>query len=216
MALLKKGAKGPDVEKFQKRLNQLGAKLKIDGIFGSKTESAVKTFQKKAKLKADGKVGDWTWAALDYGGALPEMSVDDYTKLTDRFRQAWDHNKQATLNFVTVQREVAALNKVWNSTVPKLDKMFAENTKYWEDIAKRANKIIALQKEFEGTLPKSPDKAAKIVAACEKLDADIAAYRKANLTPNHMKMQAMADNLGKTWRDSSKVIQDLMVKLRQG
>ena len=49
---------------LQELLNQLGAALAVDGDFGSKTESAVKAFQKKAGLKQDGKYGDQTHAAL--------------------------------------------------------------------------------------------------------------------------------------------------------
>ncbi|MFB4164691.1 peptidoglycan-binding protein [Alteribacillus sp. JSM 102045] len=36
----------------------------IDGIFGPQTEQAVRTFQKKKKLTADGIAGQKTWAAL--------------------------------------------------------------------------------------------------------------------------------------------------------
>ena len=36
----------------------------MDGQFGSKTEAAVKAFQKKAGIKQDGKYGDQTHAAL--------------------------------------------------------------------------------------------------------------------------------------------------------
>ena len=49
---------------LQELLNQLGATLVVDGQFGSKTEAAVKAFQKKAGIKQDGKYGDQTHAAL--------------------------------------------------------------------------------------------------------------------------------------------------------
>lgn len=62
--LLKKGSVGSDVKTRQELLNQLGAALAVDGNFGSKTESAVKAFQKKGGLKHDGKYGDQTHAAL--------------------------------------------------------------------------------------------------------------------------------------------------------
>lgn len=62
--LLKKGSVGGDVKTLQELLNQLGASLTVDGDFGSKTEAAVKAFQKKAGLKQDGKYGDQTHAAL--------------------------------------------------------------------------------------------------------------------------------------------------------
>lgn len=38
--------------------------LEVDGQFGSKTEAAVKAFQKKAGIKQDGKYGDQTHATL--------------------------------------------------------------------------------------------------------------------------------------------------------
>ena len=62
--LLKNGSVGVDVKTLQELLNQLGAALAVDGDFGSKTEAAVKAFQKKAGLKQDGKYGDQTHAAL--------------------------------------------------------------------------------------------------------------------------------------------------------
>ena len=62
--LLKKGSVGGDVKTLQELLNQLGAGLAVDGDFGSKTETAVKAFQKKAGLKQDGKYGDQTHTAL--------------------------------------------------------------------------------------------------------------------------------------------------------
>ena len=55
--LLKNGSTGADVKALQELLNQLGAALDVDGQFGSKTESAVKAFQKKAGIKQDGKYG---------------------------------------------------------------------------------------------------------------------------------------------------------------
>ena len=62
--LLKKGSVGGEVKTLQELLNQLGAGLAVDGDFGSRTEAAVKAFQKKAGLKQDGKYGDQTHAAL--------------------------------------------------------------------------------------------------------------------------------------------------------
>lgn len=55
-----------NVGDFGQSVKDVQAKLGIaaDGIFGSKTEAAVKAFQKKNKLTADGKVGPATWAKL--------------------------------------------------------------------------------------------------------------------------------------------------------
>ena len=63
--LLRKGSKGQAVKELQEKLNKLGYGLTVDGDFGSKTESAVISFQKKYKLKIDGIVGNETRNALD-------------------------------------------------------------------------------------------------------------------------------------------------------
>lgn len=59
------GMKGSDVEKIQARLKELGYLTgKVDGYFGSGTESAVMNFQRVNKLSQDGKVGKHTLNAL--------------------------------------------------------------------------------------------------------------------------------------------------------
>ena len=61
---IRRGAEGELVEKLQGLLKEAGETLAVDGKFGAKTEEAVKTFQKKNGLKADGIAGPQTWAAL--------------------------------------------------------------------------------------------------------------------------------------------------------
>jgi putative chitinase len=63
--LLKLGSKGEDVKKLQQKLG-IGA----DGSFGPGTEKAVKDWQSKNGLKADGIIGDKSWEAL-FGKAQP-------------------------------------------------------------------------------------------------------------------------------------------------
>lgn len=69
--LLKKGVKGDDVKYMQKCLNTLGYTLAQDGSFGSKTQSAVKKYQKTHKdtsgkqLSVDGTIGTKTWGAIE-------------------------------------------------------------------------------------------------------------------------------------------------------
>ena len=64
MPLLKKGSQGEAVKKLQQTLNGKGYKLTEDGDFGSKTEAAVKAFQKANGLEVDGEVGPMTWGVL--------------------------------------------------------------------------------------------------------------------------------------------------------
>ena len=62
--LLKNGSKGSGVKWLQYELNKQGFSLKIDGIFGPATESAVRQFQNQHQLICDGIVGPVTIAAL--------------------------------------------------------------------------------------------------------------------------------------------------------
>ena len=57
---IRRGSRGPDVRWVQQHI---GVKL-IDGVFGRGTERAVKGFQRRRRLKADGVVGRLTWAAI--------------------------------------------------------------------------------------------------------------------------------------------------------
>lgn len=74
MIVLKKGIKGSEVKKLQELLNKNGFSLIADGDFGLKTEAAVKEFQKKKNLVADGIVGPKTWEALGINIASSSVS----------------------------------------------------------------------------------------------------------------------------------------------
>lgn len=61
---LKKGATGEHVETLQGLLAARSHAVKMDGAFGSSTESAVKAVQSWGHLTADGIVGPKTWPVL--------------------------------------------------------------------------------------------------------------------------------------------------------
>ena len=64
-AVLKQGATGGEVKELQRRLKQWGYyNGAVDGIYGAKTVEAVKYFQRKNGLTADGIAGRATFAAL--------------------------------------------------------------------------------------------------------------------------------------------------------
>lgn len=67
------------VATLQKSLNDRGYSLKIDGVFGSGTDSAVKDFQRKQGLTADGIVGPKTWTALGFSGTAASTSSPSST-----------------------------------------------------------------------------------------------------------------------------------------
>lgn len=58
------GSQGSDVTELQKLLNKNGYSLTEDGIFGAKTQAAVKDYQQKNNLDVDGIVGTNTWGSL--------------------------------------------------------------------------------------------------------------------------------------------------------
>lgn len=63
--LYKKGATGDVVVQIQTRLKNWGYYFgNVDGVYGGKTEEAVRYFQRKNGLSADGQVGNQTLAAL--------------------------------------------------------------------------------------------------------------------------------------------------------
>ena len=66
--MLRVGSEGDDVKALQQALLARGINCgAADGIFGPKTEAAVKRFQEREGLAADGIVGPMTMAAMGAG-----------------------------------------------------------------------------------------------------------------------------------------------------
>ncbi len=70
---LKVGSNGIDVTNIQRQLNSVAVNypsikviLPVDGIFGTKTEEAVKVFQKTFSLTQDGIIGKRTWYKISF------------------------------------------------------------------------------------------------------------------------------------------------------
>ncbi|MBE9403707.1 C40 family peptidase [Brachybacterium sp. Marseille-Q2903] len=68
---LRWGSRGGNVSDLQSGLNQNGARLAVDGIFGPRTHAAVKDFQRANGLQVDGVVGPQTRGALNGGSSVP-------------------------------------------------------------------------------------------------------------------------------------------------
>ncbi|MFA7466739.1 MAG: spore cortex-lytic enzyme [Desulfotomaculaceae bacterium] len=67
------GSRGSEVSTVQQKLRQWGYYHGFnDGVYGSATYNAVREFQRKNGLRADGVVGQSTWAALGYSGAAAQ------------------------------------------------------------------------------------------------------------------------------------------------
>ena len=83
--LYKKGSSGEMVSQIQTRLKNWGYyDGAVDGVYGSRTEAAVRFFQQKNGLSQDGQAGDQTLAALGIssgaggGGGSASQSGDLY------------------------------------------------------------------------------------------------------------------------------------------
>lgn len=64
--VLRRGSTGNPVRRAQKRITLSGGDVGgVDGIFGARTESGVRTFQSEQHIGADGIVGAQTWAKID-------------------------------------------------------------------------------------------------------------------------------------------------------
>ena len=115
----KKGASGATVTEIQTRLKNWGSYSgEVDGMFGSATEKAVKYFQQKNGLTADGVVGTQTLAALGINGGGGDLSGG--TQSGDLYLLARVISAEARGEPYTGQVAVGAvvLNRVRHSSFP--------------------------------------------------------------------------------------------------
>lgn len=70
-AMLKRGARGVTVRALQLYLRDQGQDIKADGTFGPETEKALKAFQAKAGVAADGRAGSKTLKVVRDGIKTP-------------------------------------------------------------------------------------------------------------------------------------------------
>ena len=75
------GSSGDDVKKLQQAVNSYGYSLSVDGQFGSKTQAAVKDYQKKNGLSVDGIVGAKTWGSLNKKGSSSSSKKNTVTSV---------------------------------------------------------------------------------------------------------------------------------------
>jgi cell wall-associated NlpC family hydrolase len=73
------GVRGERVSALQSALNDNGSKLAVDGVFGPKTQSAVRDYQSANGLRVDGRVGPETRGALNGGSSAKATSTKTST-----------------------------------------------------------------------------------------------------------------------------------------
>lgn len=109
-ATYKRGSTGQTVTEIQKRLKNWGYYTgDVDGVFGSRTETAVKKFQKRNGLTVDGKVGPATLAALGIsggssGGGASSGDVALLARLISAEARGEPYNGQVAVGAVVLNR----------------------------------------------------------------------------------------------------------------
>lgn len=86
MKTIKSGSKGAEVKQLQKALNNVKGTgmdfcLVEDGIFGPRTEAAVRAFQRQAELTVDGICGPKTWSRLGFDSQEEVSAKPDINKI---------------------------------------------------------------------------------------------------------------------------------------
>jgi len=122
------GATGEPVRRAQRALRRtpdLG--LEVDGIFGPKTEAAVKNFQHDKGLTVDGIVGPHTWAALPDGGPMPTLQQGSTGEVVRSLQQVLTNGAPGQ----------------WNTTPQGVDGDFGPHTKSSVEAFQRWGKVTA-------------------------------------------------------------------------
>ncbi len=148
---IKYGSTGDDVKKLQEELNKYGYGLDTDGIFGIKTQSAVKDYQKNNGLSVDGIVGANTWGKLN----ASTQTISSNTQQTSgnsssSFSQSVQLSERP--EYVKGQAVLDAENKVkdWENNAPS-----NYESKYSQQIESILNDILNREK-FEYNLNADP------------------------------------------------------------
>lgn len=81
---LRHGDRSQAVRDLQRKLNDHGAKLSADGIYGDATEAAVRTYQLKTGLVSDGVAGSKTLASLLGADTQKLLKHADLVKASER------------------------------------------------------------------------------------------------------------------------------------
>lgn len=133
-AAVQNGDSGVLVRSVQQALNRSGYSVAVDGSYGTKTADAVRAFQKRHSLTADGVVGPATYRALT-GQTLPNV-IPARKKEKNRIKGMTDA-------VMKTQTESASYpqNGIWQNSIGGLA----------EEVTKEARKYIGIPYRFGGT-----------------------------------------------------------------
>lgn len=106
---LRWGSRGGNVADLQSGLNQNGARIAEDGVFGARTHAAVKDFQRSNGLQVDGVVGPETRSALNGGVSVPSGGTSAPAKKS---------SSASTSSIVDRARSVVGIGYTWGGASP--------------------------------------------------------------------------------------------------
>ena len=114
-ALSKRGSRGTEVRNIQSRLSAWGYNPgSVDGIYGAKTEAAVKRFQQKHGLTADGVAGPATLAKI----GLPAGKSSNYQSNVNLLARVISGEARGESYTGQVAIAAVVLNRVKHSSFP--------------------------------------------------------------------------------------------------
>ncbi len=95
--MMVEGAEGRDVKMLQEQLVDLGylSEGKVDRVYGEKTIEAVKAFQKRNGLSADGKAGEKTLEKLYSDGAKISKALEERQKAEEKAQKEKEKKEAA-------------------------------------------------------------------------------------------------------------------------
>lgn len=136
IGVLRQGSRGKDVEKLQVLVNTRvvpSPGLKVDGIFGPKTQAAVLQFQNTKGIASDGLVGKNTWFHLM---VIPAVKTSAITH--DHIRTSFPASAGAavTISVASMSIREKFYDVLMNRTGPKLK---PEMRKLWEQFKTPTN-----------------------------------------------------------------------------
>lgn len=179
---------GDDVLGLQRRLLELGFQVgRIDGRFGSKTERAVREFQRNTGITADGTLGPATLKALTRLAPLVSGGSPNAMRAEDRLRRAGPQltGKVVVIDPVTSRVASAALRQL------------ADEITY--DLAKRIEgRLVATGVQAFLTQPAPVDSAdtsadPEVPEDLSPIDEEIARAEFANRTEAHLAISLRLD-----------------------
>jgi hypothetical protein len=138
MQYLRSGSAGLPVRELQTKLNQVLKPvplLQVDGIFGPKTDAAVRAFQAKNHLSTDGIVGPKTQSALNVTsrGTAPSVpifyTVPSYVHIAqDKTMSCWFASAQMLIKWKRNRTQMTDSRHPDPSESPKWSKVYSDNT----------------------------------------------------------------------------------------